>query len=75
MPCCFWYTDEPLGNLDHESFEEIWQGAGYRRLRWEILTGNLGPNCAACPAVAGMGSVDDDERFRALEKPVEANAP
>jgi len=74
VPCCFWYTDEPLGNLDDDSFEDIWHGEGYRRLRWQMLTGNLGPNCAACPAVVGMGSIDDDSRFRALEKPDEVPA-
>ncbi len=64
VPCCFWYTEEPLGDLDRESFEDIRQGEGFRRLRWEILSGHLGPNCARCP-VTGIGSVEDESAFQA----------
>jgi len=63
VPCCFWYTEEPLGDLRTQSFEEIWEGDGARRLRAELLSGQLGPNCAACPAL-GIGSLRDP---RALE--------
>jgi len=58
-PCCFWYTGESLGDLKRQSFTEVWEGPAYRRLRWELLSGNYGPNCANC-AVRGIGSVDDD---------------
>lgn len=64
-PCCYWYTNEPLGDFGTQSFDEIWQGEGYRRLRWEILTGNLGPNCARCP-INGIGAVDEAASFHAL---------
>lgn len=64
VPCCFWYTDDRLGDLSTQTFGEIWEGESYRRLRWEVLTGKLGPNCARCP-VRGIGDVQDPEAHRA----------
>ena len=63
-PCCFWYTGAPLGDLSTQSFEEIRQGHGYRKLRWEILSGNLSNDCAGCPVI-GIGDAQDDSAFRA----------
>lgn len=68
VPCCFWYTGEPLGDLAHEDFDEVWQGDGFRRLRQQILTGELGPNCAACPSL-GAGCSQGDAAYRALARP------
>lgn len=63
-PCCFWYTGAALGDLGTQSFEEIRQGHGYRKLRWEILSGNLSSDCAGCPVI-GIGDAQDDSAYRA----------
>ena len=67
VPCCFWYTEESLGDLGRQNFKEIYNGEGFRRLRWEVLSGHLGPNCAHCP-VSGIGSVQDESTFHALQR-------
>jgi radical SAM protein with 4Fe4S-binding SPASM domain len=63
VPCTFWYTQDRMGNLDQQSFEEIWNGRPYRRLRWELLSGHFGVNCAQCP-LRGIGDVDDERAHR-----------
>ena len=62
MPCTYWYTHEPMGNLKRESFEQVWNGEKYQRLRRELLTNELGPNCRHCPAM-GYGKIDKKESF------------
>jgi MoaA/NifB/PqqE/SkfB family radical SAM enzyme len=64
VPCCFWYTDDALGDLHRQPFEEIWEGRPYRRLRAELLSGELGPNCAHCP-VLGIGDPADPRAYEA----------
>jgi radical SAM protein with 4Fe4S-binding SPASM domain len=59
LPCAFWYTKEAIGDLRCETFEEIWEGPGYRALRWRHLTGLHGVNCGQCP-LRGIGRVDDE---------------
>jgi MoaA/NifB/PqqE/SkfB family radical SAM enzyme len=54
-PCCFWANYQnsglPLGNTNDQSLEEIWNGEGYRRLRWQIVHGNEpGFPCYECMA-------------------------
>ena len=45
-PCCFF--EETLGMLTNASLEEIVEGSEFRKLRREILTGDLRPSCAGC---------------------------
>jgi len=67
VPCCFWYTDDVLGDLRRQGFREIWEGEPYRRLRAELLSGELGPNCARCP-VLGIGDPSDPQSYEAGAK-------
>jgi len=69
LPCPFWYTRDPMGNLRERSFLDVWEGPSYRRLRWSHLTDRPGVNCAQCP-LRGTGKVDDENAFHAhdLEK-------
>ena len=49
-PCCILPMD-PLGNLNDQTFEEIWNGAAYQELR-KTINGPEPPNpCRTCPAV------------------------
>ncbi|MBD3370533.1 radical SAM protein [Candidatus Fermentibacteria bacterium] len=53
-PCPHWNVSEPLGNLTDQSFEEIWNGEAYSRLRKGHRQGELHGNCLLCP-VMGSG--------------------
>jgi radical SAM protein with 4Fe4S-binding SPASM domain len=59
VPCTFWYTTDRMGDLKSQTFDEIWEGPAYQELRRQLLTGDLGLNCAQCP-LRGIGSVDDE---------------
>jgi len=49
-PCCYAPMKEslPMGNLNTQSFEEIWFGPAYQRLRWQHLTGRAPGTCHKC---------------------------
>jgi radical SAM protein with 4Fe4S-binding SPASM domain len=65
-PCGWWHNEPPLGNILRQSFNEIWEGEGFRRIRQEHIDGTLRGVCRQCPA-AGLGSVDDELAFVARE--------
>lgn len=54
VPAWAYSADRPL---------EVWGGRPFRRLRWELLTGEYGPNCVRCP-LRGIGRVDDASAHR-----------
>jgi MoaA/NifB/PqqE/SkfB family radical SAM enzyme len=45
-PCCF--NDTVLGTLGPQTFDEIWNGAGYGGLRDDMAAGRVPGTCAAC---------------------------
>jgi radical SAM protein with 4Fe4S-binding SPASM domain len=47
-PCCFF--EEKLGTVATDSLERVTEGESFRKLRRELLTGELRPNCASCNA-------------------------
>lgn len=53
-PCC--YVSEPyrlaMGNLNHQTFAEIWFSPEYQLLRRQHLTTRYPPDCHACPQLA-----------------------
>jgi radical SAM protein with 4Fe4S-binding SPASM domain len=59
FPCCsspswehFFGADKVvMGSIGQMSFEEIWRGAAFRRLRAGLLSGELPDVCRACPIV------------------------
>jgi radical SAM protein with 4Fe4S-binding SPASM domain len=59
---CGWWGEGPMGNVRHESFEDIWNNDRYQRLRSQHLNGDLGRSCRNCPAT-GMGNVDNQAAF------------
>ena len=52
-PCPHWDTAEPLGNMNRQSFSEIWEGPAYQELRNRIKAGVFTGNCAVCPETSG----------------------
>ncbi len=53
-PCGWWHNEPAVGNIWRQTFDEIWNGDGYRRIRSEHLAGELRSVCRSCPA-AGLG--------------------
>lgn len=50
-PCCVFYGKNlVMGNASRDSLAEIWNGEPIKKLRQEILTGELNPNCRICLA-------------------------
>jgi MoaA/NifB/PqqE/SkfB family radical SAM enzyme len=45
-PCCF--NDDFLGDLRQQTMEEIWNGAGYDRLRSDQAAGRVSAGCEVC---------------------------
>jgi radical SAM protein with 4Fe4S-binding SPASM domain len=55
-PCCRATEDLRLGNILHQSFEEVWNGEPARVLRRSLFSGKLLPCCQACTARPGSGT-------------------
>jgi len=46
VPCCLDVNGRmPMGNVETNSFREIWAGGEFRQLRLEMLTGTFDPGC------------------------------
>ncbi len=63
VPCGWWHSGPPMGNLHTQRFREIWSGEPMRSLRSQLVSRHLGANCSKCPA-AGVGSSDSSELFQ-----------
>ena len=47
--CCFWNGNDPLADLHEARFSEIWNGEAFRKLRYELTTGEIRrKNCRDC---------------------------
>lgn len=44
--CCF--NDQSFGNLREQSFEAIWNGAGYQAMRADHVAGRVPASCSTC---------------------------
>lgn len=60
-PCC---VDHPLGDLNAQSFREIWNGAPYRNLRRTIHSWNPTRVCRFCELSKGLNGGDRDQYTR-----------
>jgi MoaA/NifB/PqqE/SkfB family radical SAM enzyme len=63
-PCCF--IDSSFGQLQTQSLGDIIDGGPFLRLRDELLTGQLRPSCAACPAREAVDVSVLEQHVRAL---------
>jgi sulfatase maturation enzyme AslB (radical SAM superfamily) len=59
--CCPSWLDKPIGNLQHQSVEEIWNGAQAQEIRRSVLNGSLEYcNRSRCPFLQTVsGPVED----------------
>ncbi|MAG56767.1 MAG: hypothetical protein CMJ83_10790 [Planctomycetes bacterium] len=56
-PCCRgWGEHLRMGNIFEQSFDEIWNGPEYQKLREEFLSGDLREGCRQC-TLSGQGTL------------------
>jgi radical SAM protein with 4Fe4S-binding SPASM domain len=48
FPCCLADMSAPLGNLREQTIDELWNSAGYRELRRNMLEGKKSAACHKC---------------------------
>ena len=48
MPCCIAKSDNPLGNVQKNSIEDIWNSESYKTIRLKMLNGERSNECANC---------------------------
>ncbi|MGK2856052.1 MAG: radical SAM/SPASM domain-containing protein [Thermoanaerobaculia bacterium] len=65
-PCCFF--EEMLGGLAEDSLTAIYEGEEFRKLRQELLSGNLRPNCANCAGRPLIATEVLEEKVRAFRE-------
>lgn len=69
-PCTQMYNNMQFGNLEKQSFDEIYFGPEFTRLREELRTGNYNAICNDCPA-GNLKDVNDEAAF--IPKKIFAN--
>ncbi|HTE05455.1 MAG TPA: radical SAM protein [Planctomycetota bacterium] len=52
-PCCRGPSELEMGNVLHESFESIWNGARYREFRRQMFAGEYPEVCRTCVVLTG----------------------
>ena len=48
LPCCIGNWDLPLGNINEQSFDEIWQGDKINKMRKALIDDKKVPECSTC---------------------------
>lgn len=48
LPCCIGNHRTPLGNVQQNTIEEIWNGERYKTMRQKMLAGERCEECSAC---------------------------
>lgn len=66
LPCCVADGSLIMGNLQKQSFDDIWNGRAYQRLRATVNSDRPMPSCATC-SMRGRAASEDD--FTRLSEP------
>lgn len=68
-PCCYLYDCE-MGNIKDKSFQQIWQGERYTKLREDFQRGKFLPGCTLCdPNIVAM----QEKIHEILNHPIKAS--
>lgn len=54
-PCCASGHSKPLGNVQHNTVEEVWNSTEYKQLRLDMLNGVRHKDCSTCYAMEDAG--------------------
>lgn len=63
LPCCVAGGELIMGNLKKSSFEDIWNGPAYRRLRKSVNSSNPHPTCKTCSMRGGGAAASYENRL------------
>jgi radical SAM protein with 4Fe4S-binding SPASM domain len=74
VPCTAW-SRSPLGNLAHQSFDEIWNGAAARAMRDEFAEKKPGRDCHYCTIIRDDPEVEGDAFFKLITRAPAASEP
>lgn len=55
MPCCIAKSNNPLGNVQSSSLEDIWNSDSYKQMRLKMLNGERCDECSTCYAAEDRG--------------------
>ena len=64
LPCCTANYKTPLGNINNNTIEEIWNNENYRQLRYNMLNGIRSPHCETCYKHEGNSDPDTINSYR-----------
>jgi len=67
VPCTAW-SRQPIGNLAHQSFAEIWNGAAARAMRDEFATKKPGRDCHYCTIIRDDPEVEGDAFYKLITR-------
>jgi radical SAM protein with 4Fe4S-binding SPASM domain len=67
-PCMAW-SRPPIGNVIHQTFEEIWMGEALAALQREFTASGAGLDCLHCTIRRAKSDPDDDFFYRKLATP------
>ena len=74
LPCCIGSWKLPIGNINKESFDDIWQGKNMRKLRKAVVQDKKIPQCATCYKKEDQSDFslrhDAIQKFHEVSKPM-----
>lgn len=56
LPCCVGDWQRPLGNINNQTFDDIWNGEEIRKLRLQLTQDKKVPHCRACYSKESSGT-------------------
>jgi len=65
-PCCLWDSNDPVGNLNESSIEEIWNSDKMKQTRLGMLKDEKISSCSRCYEIESTGDYSYRERINRL---------
>lgn len=62
-PCCLWDSGDPVGNLNEQPLEEIWNAPKLKDARLKMLNGEKVKSCDRCYKLEGTGDSSYRQRI------------
>lgn len=66
FPCCLWNSDDPVGNINENTLEEIWNSDKMKDARLKMLNGEEIESCKRCYHLENIGDGSYRQRINNL---------
>jgi len=63
FPCCLWNSGDPVGNINNESLEQIWNNEKMKQTRTGMLKGEKISSCKRCYHLEDTGDISYRQRI------------